>query len=518
MMHSSEETYTESDEDYVPDQSGDELSDLEEDLDYSDADQQSDAGSETIYTFSENDLSFQGYDHALQDLKIQNPAVFDKIEQIRERLVQELPNIEKILEQPISIEDQTKLFEMCEIFFRTPPLTLEWLDLKKNIHKMLEQSIQKYKEREALSEEERCNLERELDVLNNFYVSELSLESKIALMKIPIEHKGKIYTRYKAWCEMETTSDEYNKLGDWLQTVTKIPFSTYATFENTNIIKNLKNQLDETFYGMDRVKEQILIYVNNRINGIHDGNLALALKGPPGVGKTHIASMLSKILSYPFYQLSGSSLNTTDSICGHSYTYIGSQPGGIVKSLIQLKHNNGIIFIDEFEKIPMDKTLNTMLQIFDPVQNNQFKDHYVGDIPIDLSKIWFIVSMNDLPENSALTDRLFIVDIPEYTSKEKYDILDKYSIPKLKKELDLDIIFPSECISYLIEYHKDATGVRTLIHSVKNVFHKVKFILQNPDVTTSFSIDSKSLSSLSVQNLQKLLPSKNTPNFMSMYT
>ena len=161
---------------------------------------------------------------------------------------------------------------------------------------------------------------------------------------------------------------------------------------------------------MADIKEQILLFINSKLLNPDMKGCCLGLIGPPGTGKTSIARIIAEVLDYPFEQISFGGVTNTEFIKGHDFTYIGSQPGIIAKSLTRMKYKNGILFFDEYEKISANKDIvSTLLHITDPSQNNTFRDQYLSDITIDLSSIWFIYSMNEFPEDSALKDRIYSI-------------------------------------------------------------------------------------------------------------
>ena len=130
--------------------------------------------------------------------------------------------------------------------------------------------------------------------------------------------------------------------------------------------------------------------------------------GPPGTGKTTIARLLSTVLETPFAQMSFGGVRNADFLKGHDFCYIGSRPGEIVRCLSSMQYKNGILFMDEFEKIADNKAITScLLHIIDPQQNHEFRDSYLREVTIDLSYLWFIYSMNREPSDSALNDRLY---------------------------------------------------------------------------------------------------------------
>ena len=96
-----------------------------------------------------------------------------------------------------------------------------------------------------------------------------------------------------------------------------------------------------------------------------------------------------------------------------------------------MKTKNGILFFDEFDKASYRKDImSTLLHITDFSQNNEYRDHYIPELSQDLSKIWFIYSMNEVPKDPAMLDRLEIIQIDGYTDEDKKIIAKEYILPK----------------------------------------------------------------------------------------
>ena len=106
-----------------------------------------------------------------------------------------------------------------------------------------------------------------------------------------------------------------------------------------------------------------------------------------------------------------------------------------------MKYKNGILFLDEYEKISENKDIaSSLLHITDFQQNHEFQDNYLSDIKIDLSQLWFIYSMNELPKDTALRDRLFVINVPAYSKHDKATILKDYVLPKTLRNINLRIM------------------------------------------------------------------------------
>jgi ATP-dependent Lon protease len=206
---------------------------------------------------------------------------------------------------------------------------------------------------------------------------------------------------------------------------------------------------------------------------------------------TSIARLISQVLDFPFEQISAGSATNDSYIKGHSYTYIGSGPGEIIKCLNRMKCKNGILFFDEFEKsVEHPEVRNTMLQISDPIQNHVFTDTYIN-FPVDLSCLWQIYSMNNIPTDNAITDRLFFIEIDGYNHKDKIEIIQKFLLPKALKNVGLDINsinINNDVSSYLIKNFSsnDDKGIRSIEKNITNLINKLNFILKNQNDNGNF--------------------------------
>lgn len=231
-------------------------------------------------------------------------------------------------------------------------------------------------------------------------------------------------------------------------------------------------------------------YMGFELNGngrflLHDGTIT---------HNTTIARSLAHVMDIPFEQINFGGVHQADFIKGHDYTYVGSKPGEIAKCLIRMKYKNGILFFDEYEKVSdQPEILSTLLHITDFSQNNQFRDNFFHDLTLDLSCLWFIYSMNALPLDSALRDRIYSINVPGYKEKEKVRIIVDYLLPKHLLNLKLcreDICLPEESAVYLVrKLTKSESGIRKLEHAMKNLVDKILFLHANQDqLRVSFSL------------------------------
>ena len=279
---------------------------------------------------------------------------------------------------------------------------------------------------------------------------------------------------------------------------------TYTTF-----LKNVTNSLNTELYGMKYVKEQLLLFLNSKLTNPNMKGCSLALVGPPGVGKTTIARHLAEVMKWPFEQISFGGAGSSDFLKGHDYTYVGSRPGEIVRCLSRMKYKNGILFLDEYEKVSENKDIaSSLLHITDFQQNHEFQDNYLSDIKIDLSQLWFIYSMNELPKDTALRDRLFVINVPAYSHEDKANILTNFVIPKTLRNINLqsnDVYVDEKSARYIVNaISPDESGIRSIEQHTKDIVNKINFIIMNqdsdgnlPEEFNFMSFDTKNMNKLS---------------------
>jgi len=245
--------------------------------------------------------------------------------------------------------------------------------------------------------------------------------------------------------------------------------------EINKYIKGVRSILNESVHGHENAKRQIERIIGQWISGKQSG-YCFGFEGPPGTGKTSIAKNgISACLKdengetrpFAFIALGGSCNGST--ISGHNYTYVGSTWGKIVDILMDKKVMNPIIFIDELDKVSKTEhgreIIGILTHLIDTTQNDKFEDKYFSGIGLNLSKVLFIFSYNDVTAiDKVLLDRIHRIKFECLSLKDKITITQKYLLPEIYKKMCLfDTIKMSEdVICYIIENYTREAGVRKL--------------------------------------------------------
>jgi ATP-dependent Lon protease len=339
---------------------------------------------------------------------------------------------------------------------------------------------------------EQCNILTKLKEVNSYYKIEKPYRITLLESDIPVAFKSQALKKINTLAHMDPGSGEYYKIKQWVDAFMRIPFTKKATLpisisDGTEkcgaFLAEAKQILDDCVYGLDDAKIQILQYIGQWIANPSTTGTAIAIKGPPGTGKTTlIKEGISRILKRPFAFLALGGAGDSSFLEGHSYTYEGSSWGKIVDILINSKCMNPVIFMDELDKIsdsPKGEELAGILtHLTDTTQNDKFHDKYFSNVDFDLSKALFIFSYNDESKiNPILKDRMYRIHTGGYDTDQKTVIAQKYMIPKIEKNINFEkgnVIMEDEVLHYIIDtYTEKEKGVRNLKRCIEIIYTKL---------------------------------------------
>ncbi|WP_244835272.1 endopeptidase La [Clostridium sp. BJN0001] len=372
---------------------------------------------------------------------------------------------------------------------------LETINIKSRIEKIIERlkyEIELAKIQRSLAEKLKVSLDKEqkeyflrqqMKVISNELGDEEDkdtliekLKERFKKLRAPKNVKEKFESELKRLRTLGLYSSEGNVVLTYLEWILDIPWrkSTKEVID----IKKAKNILDFEHSGLEKIKEKILDYLTvKNYNKASDAPI-LCLVGPPGVGKSSIASSIAKATNRAYSRISLGGIKDEAEIRGHRRTYVGAIPGRFVYALKEAKSMNPLILLDEIDKIGSENNISpsdALLEALDSKQNNKFRDNYL-ELPLDLSKVMFIVTANTLKTvPRPLIDRMEIVEVSGYTSDEKLSIAKDHLIPKINekyKSASKDISISDNAIKKIIDSYTREAGVRDLERKLETIFVK----------------------------------------------
>jgi Lon-like ATP-dependent protease len=339
----------------------------------------------------------------------------------------------------------------------------------------------------------------------------MALMFNILTMKVPKETQAMILAKYHSMQSMDPSTGEYFKLRNWLEKVCAVPFGLYkeipVRLENgpehcAAFMDRAKKYLDAAVYSQEESKLHILQFIASKIANPTAAGLSLLLIGPPGIGKTSlIKNGIAKALDWPFQFISLGGDSDASTYTGHQLVYESSHSGKIVNSLCAAKSMSMVLLFDELDKISQtpkgEEVQNLLVHLTDQVQNSEFEDKYLAGIPIDLSKVMFVFSANDITKiDRILLDRMMVVKLEGYKAKDKLVIAEQYLLPTALREVNLEekVNLSKDIIKYIIErYAADEDGVRELKRCIETIVQKINMLRMYNNPTLPFYIKDFSL-------------------------
>ena len=413
-------------------------------------------------------------------------------------------------EMPLNIENEDDISEFTNmvsgylpIEYRKKQELLETLDINKRIEKLLviiENEIKVVRVQRKLASKVKKSAD---DSQKEFYLREQlkfiqeelgedfdeakelnELREKINSSKMSKLAKEKCLEELKRLKSISMATSEGNSIKTYLDWVLDIPWGKY-TRESLDIEK-VEKILNEEHYGLEDVKERILEYLSvKKISGSSKGPI-LCLVGPPGVGKTSIASSIAKAINRKYVRMSLGGMSDEAEIRGHRRTYVAAIPGRIIYGLKEAKSMNPLMLLDEIDKLSSNYKGNpadALLEVLDSEQNKTFRDNFI-ELPTDLSKVLFITTANSLETiPRPLLDRMEVVEVSGYTYEEKFHIAKEHLIKKIFKQYSLPmdkVNITDEAIKFIIDGYTRESGVRDLERKLSSLIRKsMAYILKN---------------------------------------
>ena len=378
----------------------------------------------------------------------------------------------------ISVEQKQGLLESFRLVERLKMLDkilndeLEIMRLERKINAMVRQNIDKNQKEYYLREQ----LKAIHTELGDDEDEKTELERRIKERGMPEEVEQKALKELQRMGKMQTSSPDYNVLRMYIDWLLDLPWKEKT--DDTQDLNAAVKILNDDHYGLEKIKERVTEYlaVLQLTGGLNAPILCFV--GPPGVGKTSIASSIARALGRKFVRMSLGGVKDESEIRGHRKTYIGAIPGRIIAGIKTAETNNPVFLLDEIDKLSSDMRgdpASALLEVLDPAQNSTFRDRYL-EVPYDLSKVLFITTANGLDTiPRPLLDRMEIIELNGYTQEEKREIAKRYLVDKHREVNGVQkdqLTITDEAIDEIINGYTLEAGVRNLERNIDTVCRK----------------------------------------------
>jgi ATP-dependent Lon protease len=143
--------------------------------------------------------------------------------------------------------------------------------------------------------------------------------------------------------------------------------------------------------------------------------MPMLLLGEPGIGKTHFAKQLARLLGTTCHYVAMSSLTAGWILSGASSQWRNAKPGKVFDALVNGSYANPVITVDEIDKATGDAQYDPLGALYALLEHDtaqSFIDEF-AEVPINAGNVVWIATANDaraIPE--PLLNRMNVYEIP----------------------------------------------------------------------------------------------------------
>ncbi len=365
--------------------------------------------------------------------------------------------------------------------------TLADISLRERVKTDVEEGMEKT-QREFLLRRQLESIRKELGELGGEVEQDSpdDYRARVAERDVPEQVRTALLREVAKLERTNEQSPEHGWIRSWLDTVLELPWGIES--EDRLDVGEASRILDEDHDGLRDVKDRILEHLAVRKLqderglipvGARGAGAIIALVGPPGVGKTSLGESVARALGRKFVRVALGGVRDEAEIRGHRRTYVGSQPGRLVRALREAGTTNPVVLLDEVDKLGSDfrgDPSSALLEVLDPAQNHTFRDHYL-EFDLDLSKVMFIATANVVDTiPTALLDRMEVIRIDGYTEDEKVAIARNHLVSRQLARAALlpdEVTIDDDALRTIVGEHTREAGVRSLERQLGSLLRKV---------------------------------------------
>lgn len=394
----------------------------------------------------------------------------------------------------LSLEDRQKILETADLKQRMFLLCsllskeIEILETEHRIRGRIQTSVEKSQKEYYLTEQIKA-IQKELG-REDQTLEIASIRAKAKTLGLSPEAEEKIDKELRRLEQMPPLSSEAVVSRNYVDWIISLPWTKMS--KDAISLSQAEKILNKRHAGLLKAKERIIEFLAaKKFSKNMSRAPIICLVGPPGVGKTSLASSIADSLDREFVRISLGGIKDEAEIRGHRRTYIGALPGKIIQAMKKAKTVNPVILLDEIDKMSRDMhgdPASALLEVLDPEQNKSFVDHFL-DIEYDLSKVMFIATANTLDGIPyPLFDRMEIISLSGYTEAEKISIARDFLIPKNLSEYGLtqeQFHISNDILQMIINQYTKEAGVRQLERTIAKLMRKsIQSLLKDSSTQT----------------------------------
>jgi len=333
------------------------------------------------------------------------------------------------------------------------------------------------------------NMKSELEKIKSLTSDDIDYKKQLVTNKnIPPSIKSLTLEKIE---EMKSYNNEYYKQLTFVKHILNYPWPSTQDdtfFQNINsnseksseYLSDIEDKLKKLSYGHEDAKKGLLQTIGKWISNPASQGTSFGFVGPPGVGKTLLAKSVSKALGIPFAEITLGGQNDGELLHGHGYTYSGSQPGLIIKKMVEMGKSRCILYFDELDKAcskhgSINEITSILIHLTDPNMNKTFQDRFFQGVDFPLDKVIMIFSYNDSNlVDPILLDRLKQIDVKAYAINDKIKIVNEFIIPEISYSVGIKneswINISDDLIEWIIENYTNEAGVRSIKRKIEQIF------------------------------------------------
>ncbi len=400
----------------------------------------------------------------------------------------------------LKIEEKQELLEEVDVGKRLRRLSeilareLDVISVGTKIQSQVQSELDS-SQREYFLRQQLKAIQEELGEADEMVAEANELREQLDAIDLPEEVRRQADRELQRLERLPPAAAEHGVIRSYLEWIASLPWD--KTTEDNLDLDHARKILDEDHYDIEKVKDRILEFLAVRKLKPDARGSILCFVGPPGVGKTSLGRSIARALGRAFERISVGGVRDEAEIRGHRRTYIGAMPGTIVRALRDAGARNPLFMIDEIDKMGADyrgDPASAMLEVLDPEQNSNFRDHYL-DVPFDLSAVMFVTTANTLDTvPGPLRDRMEVIELAGYTEEEKLEIAKRYLVPRQIERNGLTkgkLGFTDPALRAIIADYTREAGVRNLEREIGTVCRKVARLVAEGKVTKRYSVSEK---------------------------